>query len=288
MAMFLEFYKLRFRLSAQGRIVFPAGKAGNVLRGAFGSTLRKQFGDCAYLAIFEPSASGRFANRPRPFVFRADHLDGKVFSKGRAFEFGMNLFDTSPAALERIVDTFTAMKHEGLGAHREKVKLLGVETVKHAVNLAPGSADVSRIQVDFLTPTELKNKNNVVDRPEFPILFARIFERVNSLGYFYGGGTLQREPRCGREVQMTECSLTHCYVERRSSKTGQRHRVGGFTGWAVYQGDLRECLPYLQAAEFTGVGRHTSWGNGRLETNAIEAEANLPGPVGEREMRSLD
>jgi hypothetical protein len=287
MAVLLEFYKLRFCLSARERIAFPAGKAGNVLRGAFGSILRSQSGECAYAAIFEPRAYGRFANRPRPFVFRADHLDGQTISTGRAFEFGMNLFDMSPVTLEHIVKAFTAIEREGLGSHRGKVKLLGVETLKHSLDLSPGFAEVNRIRVNFRTPTELKDKNDVVERPEFPILFGRTFERLNALKTFYGDGPLEPMPHSSREVQMTKCSLTHSYVERRSSKTGQRHRVGGFTGWAVYEGNLRECLPYLQAAEFTGVGRHTSWGNGRLETNAIEAAANLPETVAETEPHSL-
>ena len=189
--------------------------------------------------------------------------------------------------LEHIVEAFTAIEEEGLGACRGKVKLLGVQTPKHSLDLSPGFAEVNRILVNFRTPTELKDRNDVVERPEFPILFARAFERLNALRTFYGGGPLGPAPHSSREVQMTKCSLTHSYVERQSSKTGQRHRIGGFTGWAVYEGNLRECLPYLHAAEFTGVGRHTSWGNGRLETNVIEAAANFPETAAEPEPHSL-
>ena len=55
-------------------------------------------------------------------------------------------------------------------------------------------------------------------------------------------------------------------VERRSSRTGQRHGIGGFVGFAEYEGDLAEFVPYLEAAYWTGVGRHCTWGNGQIKT----------------------
>jgi len=51
-------------------------------------------------------------------------------------------------------------------------------------------------------------------------------------------------------------------VMRRSSRTGQTHTIGGFTGSAIYAGELTEFMPFLRAAWWTGVGRHTVWGNG--------------------------
>jgi len=51
---------------------------------------------------------------------------------------------------------------------------------------------------------------------------------------------------------------------RRSSRTGQTHSLGGFVGKAEYQGDLTEFVPYLRAAQWTGVGRQTAWGKGEF------------------------
>jgi CRISPR/Cas system endoribonuclease Cas6 (RAMP superfamily) len=133
-----------------------------------------------------------------------------------------------------------------------------------SLNLAPQAEEVKRIRVIFRTPTELKAHNEVVDRPEFPILYARASERVLALSK----QPLELVP-CPN-VQLTDCSLSDAKVERRSSKTGQRHRIGGILGYATYQGPLRPCLPILQAAEFTGVGRHTSWGNGRLQITLLD------------------
>jgi CRISPR-associated endoribonuclease Cas6 len=68
---------------------------------------------------------------------------------------------------------------------------------------------------------------------------------------------------------MTRCEIQHVAVERRSSRTGQTHPIGGFTGFAEYEGELSEFVPYLQAAKWTGVGRQTVWGKGELEIEVI-------------------
>jgi CRISPR/Cas system endoribonuclease Cas6 (RAMP superfamily) len=40
--------------------------------------------------------------------------------------------------------------------------------------------------------------------------------------------------------------------------------MNGFTGEGVYAGELGEFLPWLRAAEWTGIGRHTVWGFGAI------------------------
>src|SRR5678815_3935843 len=91
-------------------IHFPAGKPANVLRGAFGATFKRiacaetcvdartceSRSTCAYARIFEPISTegpSGLVNAPRPFVFRARHLDGSVVGAGEGFHFGVNLFD---------------------------------------------------------------------------------------------------------------------------------------------------------------------------------------------------
>ena len=68
---------------------------------------------------------------------------------------------------------------------------------------------------------------------------------------------------------MTDCHLHHQDPERRSTRTGRTHSLGGFLGSAEYEGDLAEFLPYLAAAKWTGVGRHAVWGNGEMEVRSL-------------------
>jgi hypothetical protein len=63
---------------------------------------------------------------------------------------------------------------------------------------------------------------------------------------------------------MTACEGRRVEAERRSSRTGQNHSIGGFVGVAEYEGDLAEFLPYLEAGRWTGVGRQSVWGKGEI------------------------
>jgi hypothetical protein len=126
------------------------------------------------------------------------------------------------------------------------------------------------MRVRFLTPTELKSGQQLAARPEFSILAARIRDRISTLRELYGEGPLAIDFRAFGEraalVRMTRCEVQQREIERRSSRTGQVHPIGGFVGEAEYEGDLAEFVPYLHAARWTGVGRQTVWGKGEIDT----------------------
>jgi hypothetical protein len=126
--------------------------------------------------------------------------------------------------------------------------------------------------VHFLTPTELKHHDSLVDRPDFSVLFARARDRVSTLAALYGDGALEIDFRSIGErsalVRMVDCRIRHVETERRSSRTGQVHPIGGFIGSASYEGDLGEFIPFLRAAEWVGVGRQTVWGKGQIAVTA--------------------
>lgn len=244
-AMTFDPYALRFRFATCKLRDFSS----NTLRGAFGSSLKKIDAD-AYRRYFAPKATlgsgpSGLADHPRPFVFRI--MD--------RMEAGLNLFlSREPDA----VDLFTRVMAE-LGT-------LSSVTGKEPVSLSLRATErkVQRLRVRFLTPTELKG----AEQPDFGILLARIRDRVSALRELYGDGPLDIDfkglgERASR-VTMTRCELTHVAAERSSRNTGQRHSLGGFTGFAEYEGDLAEFEPYLEIARWTGVGRQTVWGKGEI------------------------
>jgi hypothetical protein len=144
------------------------------------------------------------------------------------------------------------------------------------LSLEPVPAPVERVQVRFLTPTELKSGQQLAARPEFGVLAARIRDRVSTLREIYDGGPLAIDFRAFGEraarVRMTRCEIEPVKVLRRSSRTGRTHPMGGFIGEAEYQGDLAEFVPYLRAARWTGVGRQTVWGKGEIELEDAEVK----------------
>jgi hypothetical protein len=139
--------------------------------------------------------------------------------------------------------------------------------------LDPPPEPVERVTVRFVTPTELKSGQKLAERPEFGVLAARIRDRLSTLRELYDDGPLPIDFRAFGEravrIRMTRCELEHVDVIRHSSRTGQTHPIGGFTGEAGYEGDLTEFVPYLEAAHWTGVGRQTVWGKGEIEVQIV-------------------
>jgi hypothetical protein len=208
-------------------------------------------------------------------VFRANHLDGCTIGGSVEFYFDLNLFDLrGEDTIGCFRRSFEELAREGLGPRRGRAELISVEhrngTIEPlALSLDPPAEPVGRVRVRFLTPTELKSGNELAERPEFGILAARARDRVATLAELYGQERLAIDFRGfgerARQIKMTRCEITQVAAKRRSSRTGQVHSIGGFTGEAEYEGDLAEFVPYLRAAAWTGVGRQTVWGKGQLE-----------------------
>lgn len=231
------------------------------------------------------------ADWPRPFVFRATHLDGRTIRAGETFFFDLNLFDMGNPSIAYLVLAFAQLAHEGLGPRRGRANLTEVSQVGESgeqvariydgesfllqqgaapmeLSLEPVPERVERVRVRFVTPTELKSGQKVAARPGFGVLAARIRDRLSTLKKLYDDGPLEIDFRGfgerATQVRMTRCKLERVDVERRSSRTGQVHPIGGFVGEAEYEGELNEFMPYLRAAKWTGVGRQTVWGKGEV------------------------
>lgn len=226
-----------------------------------------------YARAFEPQAlegtpSG-LADPPRPFVFRAAHLDGMAIAAGEQFHFDVNLFDSQHQLARTFSDVFATIVATGIGGGRGRAELVASACLPLQIELAPAAERITKILVRFLTPTELKDTNALTDRPEFTVLFARARDRVSTLSTLYGPGPLDLDFKGMGEraalVRMTRRELRKIEAYRRSSRTGQQHPLGGFIGEADYEGELAEFVPFLDAAQFTGVGRQTVWGKGQIE-----------------------
>jgi hypothetical protein len=240
--------------------------AGNILRGALGSALRRVVCEEDYSRLFAPAASrgpSGLSDPPRPFVIRGAAMNGRTVQPGESFCFGLNLFNTSQQTLEQFTRAFASW-----------ADLLSVEHSSVTVDLMPRHAPVSRLRVDFQTPTDLKGSGECAGIV-FAVLLARARDRISALRSLYGPGPLDIDFRAlaerARFVQPVRSELHRVPVQRRSSRTGQRHGIGGLIGFAEYEGDLAEFVPYLEAASWTGVGRHCTWGNGEILTAGSRA-----------------
>lgn len=263
--MTFEGCRLRVQFRTLDPLRFPPGKAGNTLRGALGFA--------AETGLFRPTRSegpSGLADPPRRFVFRAHHLDGLALAAGHRFHCELHLFYPAPGDAAEFRRIFEQLAHSGLGPHRARLILERLDfSTPMVFALAPEDASVPRVTLRFLTPTEIKSEGTIAERPDFPILIARIRDRLSTLRALYGPGPLEIDFKAladeAASVQLVSCELNQAALDRHSSRTGQTHPLGGFRGKAVYEGRLAPFLPWLRAGEFTGVGRHTVWGNGAFE-----------------------
>ena len=295
-----EFHRLRFHFEAVEPVLFPPGKCGNIIRGAFGRSFRamacspdcvdtKQCNrPCTYRPVFEPRAiegegpSG-LQDPPRPFVIRAWEFDGRRLEPGQRFWFDLHVFELRNPAFEEYRRAFEYFASDGVGPNQAKAKLIHVDHLDLAghpalhpvalgVDLAAVPANsITRLHVNFHTPTELKADGQPVDRPEFHILVARLRDRLSTLGSLYGAGPLTIDFRAlverAQAVRIVGGDLHHQDLTRRSGRTGQQHSIGGFAGNVVYEGALNEFIPYLIAGRWSGVGRQTVWGKGEIRVS---------------------
>ncbi len=251
-------------------------------------------GDCIYARLFEPTGDGSgpsgLMDRPRPFVIRASKLDGCTISEGETFQLGVHLFELHPHIPLHLIRAFARLAQYGLGPRHGAVELRRVwigdangEAAQElfaggriqqpqqlpvlSILLTSGEAKASRIRVEFRTPTELKGDGAVAGQPPpFQLLMARIRDRVSNLRLLYGNGPLSIDfAEFGNEaakVAILEAELRHAGTQRFSVRSGQSHSIGGILGKVTYAGELSRFVPFLRAARWTGVGKHTVWGNG--------------------------
>lgn len=256
-----------------------------------------RMGACPYTRLFAPRldalAAAGVADPPRSYVLRTPVLDELHFMPGDLFSVDLHLFDHSLPCLRYFIWAYMQLAEEGLGPRRARVRLQSVvrlsadrqperkvfdgqhiepdaESNPLRLSLAPPRTPVHNLRILFLTPTALRVGNHNTMQPDFPAIIARGCERIAALSGFYQGTGLDADFRsiCQRAwtVHLVASDTHPITVERHSARTGENHELSGFVGSADYFGDLTEFVPYLRAAYWTGIGKHTVWGNGAIQT----------------------
>ncbi len=270
-ARLFEFYSVVFQFQAIDPFAFPPFLTGNIFRGALGSFLQSA-NRPAYRTLFESPGAG---TPPRPFVLRCRNLDGRRYAPGEIFPLRLNLFLPDLDLLEPIGAALTAMSDAGFGPTRSRATLLSPPAhLRHSLCLDEPLEPTKAIRVQFQTPTEIKSNGEIVAPGAFSVLFEQIYGRLNRLSVLYGSGELSADYKALRKqaqpVLLHSANLSRVDVSRRGTRLRQTHPLGGCVGSVEYGGELTRFVPFLEAAAFTGVGRHTVWGNGEIATERLD------------------
>lgn len=238
---------------------------------------------------------------PRPFIFRAPSNNRTKFESGEEFEFGLVLIGRALDHLPYFVLAFRELATQGIGLNRARCELkqvledslnknglqAGAQTIFEAnaqVFHSPQGIDLENwfksrtasfpnplktLRILFLSPTWIKSQNQVIRKPEFFHILKRVRDRINALSTFFGTGPLAIDfaGLGARAEQVRTVSSDVQWIQRFriSSKTHQRHELSGFSGSAMYEGELEEFVPWLAIGELVHLGKHSAWGMGQVK-----------------------
>ena len=261
---------------------------------------------CPYPETFEPTPPpggdrlSTFSDIPRPFVFDLPD-DGKTeYRPGETLEIGLTAIGRASRLVPYFVTTFRKLADDGIGPRRARFELAEVvalgpeDAVAAARSIVPiykqteslvrvaapavraadlvrhGDAERTRLKLRFVTPMELRDRGQTIGTPELGPLLRRLRDRASSLAAFFGDGPLKVDFRgigtLADTVKLVENRTLVLEVSRRSTRTGQRHDVGGFVGEATYEGaGIGRLMALVRVGEVVHAGKHAAFGNGRME-----------------------
>ncbi len=242
----------------------------------------------------------RLRDPPRPFVLVDPHPQAPSLAADTPLSLGLVLVERAVVELPYFFVALRRLGADGMGRARARFSIEALRCVDatgldgplvwergseqlrpsrvplRAADLArPGDAGATRVRVTFVTPTDVRGGGaGLAGAPSFGALIRRIRDRVGALATFFGDGPLSHDPRAladsADSVESIRAEVMPAGTIRRSSRTGQRHAVGGVVGEAIYQGRaVGSIMPWLRLAEVLGVGKHATFGNGRIAADVL-------------------
>lgn len=169
------------------------------------------------------------------------------------------------------------LEEGGTMVHMPALPVTAAQVAEVAGRLAAGNA----LAVRFVTPTRIVQERDLVHRPLFAPLMARLIDRVSALRCQYAGdppldtGEKARVLALADHVSLAQDDTRWWDVRGHSSRLDREQPLGGFVGRAVYRADdpavWPPLLPWLLWGQCTQVGKNTVKGCGVMEVGSRDA-----------------
>lgn len=301
----IKIFKFQFFLESQNKLFLSEFQGASLRGGfgyAFKTTacLEKgkglcsscqRQGECVYGYIFEttPAQDSAYLRKlndiPRPFVIEPPDDSKRFYDEHEVFAFNLILIGRAAEYLPYFIFAFKQLGMMGLGRNRGKYILSKVldERGKEIFNehddvirhngyhrrLSDSNEEIKRIRIKFMTPTRIKINKDLVVKPSFNILVKALLHRISALSYFHCGVKLELDYRklidLAGTIKQSEMNVRWMDWKRYSTRQKTSMNLGGFTGDAVYEGDLGVFMPLLYMGEKVHVGKNCTFGLGKYE-----------------------
>lgn len=275
---------------------------GRTLRSAFGRALRDvaclqpdqcqsdctRPAECAYGLFFRPTQDNSPAAQQRdlppgvivrfPFTGPISFAAGEpmpldVITIGRAMQAGQVFFEA--------IKLMTS--HFGIGNRRITFEHCGIESIcgeSSALNktldwsdMKLDASDPRIVEVDYLSPVEIRRKGEHVFGLEFHELVWFAAQRLGMLIYTHCLDQRTNdamEEICSWRDALAGLARGVRRLAHRFEPTEEAYSTAvfkGFTGRAIYAGRLAPFIPLLKAMEYLHLGRHAVFGCGQVAVN---------------------
>ncbi|WP_066367534.1 CRISPR system precrRNA processing endoribonuclease RAMP protein Cas6 [Neobacillus fumarioli] len=265
-------------------------------KGKFGEIIHQE--NCPYAYIFETRSQSDMNNLlgteeiPRPFIISPENSNQQYFAPNERFSVRITLFGKSINYIHYFLYVLFHIGNKGFGKGKQQAELRQVFlvnengdfqnqiysnhkmeqnfTIINSKNIIQPVKDTSAIRAHFITPTRLKFNGHYTDTPEFHIVLRSAVRRITSLLYYHHDQRIldidfKKLFKNAEEVKLVQSDVEWYDWERYSNRQKERMKLGGIVGKAIYEGDLEPFIPWLQLAEWTHIGKNTTFGLGKIK-----------------------
>ena len=296
----VSFSKISFYLQPLEDMLLPFNKA-SMFRGGFGhifkrlNCVNKKAGvcsdcplkdSCSYSYIFESSGG---SDIPNPYIFETAFNDKREYLENEIINFDLLLFGKASQYAPFFIFSFVELGQCGLTKKLFKYKVKEVldfdksivfdgnkiiakaKTIKADALIVP-SHNISRVEMNFLTPLRLTENGKLLSKPTFEHIVKAATRRINSVTKYHCGGDIPVKNYLdlinkSHSVSVLSSGLKWVEWTRHSNRQKTKMQFGGLLGSIIFEGDLTEFMPYLVLAQTLHIGKSCVFGLGKFELN---------------------